>query len=547
MAKRMSRSMKRAMKVRGGFAPLAPLKAPRKFLAPRTKVSTKKPPMKNISDKAAKKELEPRTHVQRGAERVTMKKTNTSKDTEKDQVIREKRSVKTDKRTDRPPTIGFTLGPGKRPEPATGAALYTKDAMLPIGSILTSEVKLGSSAAPPSSVAQRQTMRVYQASGQFGSDTLQKAPSHQQRTVGINQCMSLLIPAALPAAFERRMAVMKYPSYGGSVGGNDTAYQMFDNTAKSQTSTSTFAATTGTERSTYMPFNILSDLQITSLNESLGCTVDIKCVQLNRDIPNSYAIEKSVLEPKRILDACFNTMPTNYRVAAPSAQQGKATNSQQIYGEISPTGDDFFTGSYQVVTMADKPIYNAPVFQDYFNVVHSARFKVGAGNSRRSIYNQFYSKCWQKQGNYATMKEDGNLNTYSREQYFYLITVQGDKVPYYKATRSGNVNTPVTSRLWDTGSCPVFFTLKQTMDYTFYAGKDWNAGTTTGGLWYRRNYLKVDRESNVSQVHDVIPSNIVSSEAEIITNASTGPVIKYIVPVSTDKHIIGAQIKTNPS
>lgn len=473
--------------------------------------------------------------IRRGDSQITMAVLQEGFEYSRRKLIGEKRDVTYSPGVGSEPNA-FPLVAGSQPR-MSGSDMWTGEKRLPQSACLRSKLTIGSPRSLPSkSVAQEAKMDIYSAQGTFNGEYT-KAVSMLARSTGINATYNKLIPLELPAEYYRRILVSDYPSYSGSNSRETSALSMFDLPSKNQTGNSDFTQGEGLTRSTYFPMKKRAKLEITSLNTYLPMKVTVKLVQLKKggDGTNSVAVL-----PYSKISNVLADVPANHRIATGASTAHGTVTNQKVYGDSGQTASDWY-GSYDWLGRTGHSFHNHINFDDEFNCIWSAKYTVQPGGTRMIDLENTLSFCPQRSGNYADV---AGANFFTQEQIFALVEVKGIPTPFYKVKKASNAPGPVTSRVWGRSlSCPANFTTKLDMGLSLYTSKDWRAnGNIAGGIYYRKNYLIQQGETNVSEPIVVTATGdygganqLFDSEAQFA--ADTSQSVGYITPVMSPEGV----------
>lgn len=422
----------------------------------------------------------------------------------------------------------------------TNSDMWDSGKRLPQSAMLVSEVTIGSKRiVPPKAVAQSCKMQIYRAQGVFAG-AYEKAASMHMAQTGINQTFCKLIPLELPAQYYRRIIVSDYPSQPGSNSRSNAALTMFDLPAVLQTANETFAHKPA-QYSTYFPMKKTAKFECTNLNVNFPIKAKVTFVQLKNASTQGSGLNV-IQSPSNAVNNVLADMPVQHRGsdATAFAKSGIVGSSHKIYADGGQVGT--FEGSYDWTMRSRYDFKRQPNYKDHFREVWSANYTIAPGGTRKIDFDNYFSLCPQHAGDYAQVNID---NAYTRDQIFALVQVEGVATPYYKVEKASTAAGPVTRRLWGRAqTCPSSFTTRMTMDLEMYVQKSLLANTDqAGGLYYRRNYLKLSGESNTSEQNYCDRNKIFHSDESF--EASTGQTFGFIVPVESQKVMRGVDVRFN--
>lgn len=425
--------------------------------------------------------------------------------------------------------------PGSGGGSKEGYGLFNKMS-LPEGSTLVSKITLGKNALPSKAIATEAEACVYSSEINAPGNTLMTAPAFQLSSVGINETQNALIPVQFADEAYMRMSLMQdFTKHASRTPTVDQIGRMYDSPTGSGEHSGVEPYSGGKGRMTYVPFRTKADWTFTNVNRTLACDLKVHIVQLKRE--GEYPDTKPLtIDPWRPMLDCLTRMPDNNKInTTVGTALARAGITHECWGYTTAEFADY-VGRYSAKTVTGYPLSSSPVFEDRFNVLKTLKFNVSAGCSRKIELTNHINRCYTKFGTAATIMGD-DVNSGLDTRMFLLVEISGQKnVPFYKATYNSETTPP--TREWslaDSAPCDYYMELDQHVAYGIETRlREHHA---QGGLPYKRSFISVENESNVSEVFHT--DNIVDDESHITSSNTQG----YIVPVSQDKLIIGQQMR----
>lgn len=421
----------------------------------------------------------------------------------------------------------------------SNASLWRSQRALPVGSTVQETLKLGKPSVPtgrgfnPVKVV---TFRSDQKSAAAFNKNLYKSPAFQAKGVGVNEIHTKLIPIQQQETQARRCSLMYHPNVSSSYSVQDTRIKAFWDTP---TNDGDPQSDVPGARTSYFPYNLSAKFRYVNLNEVLLSKVRISVVQLCG--PNTGMAQAELsYSPQANLNRCTQSMPPESLVSAEmvpllaNAYDGQPTSGDQMEWGYTPAEFAVKIGSYD--GYFKKSIKTAPAYKEQFHEVYNTGFiTVGAGSAYAFDIDHHINRNFSALGN---LDRVDTPNTYAPTALFLLVETKGrGSTEFYKATRTTGA-TPELSRLFSSGTGPVSYGTELTTSLEFTTQDQPVTQTVQAdisGLPYKKSYMKIDNEVNVSSIINVPFSQIVSSETEILPDTK-----RYIVPVVKSSNLQGS-------
>jgi len=256
--------------------------------------------------------------------------------------------------------------------------------------------------------------------------------------------------------------------------------------------------------------------------------------------------DKRYIDPKASLRVALSAMPANNKVDNDfAALAGEATTNHKIWGFNNPECEKFI-GAYTGETVFPYTLQSSPLFGDSFHVIKSLNFNVGPGSTRELNLRRFGSTCFQKMGDLDSItgsSVEQRMNLSPQERIFVLVEVKGARNQAYYRYNNDTSLTELEKRTWSVAkSAPVQFTHNLEMSVELPLKQNINTDSTLqGGIVYKKNYMKITNESNVSETVHQPYDSIYQDEFEIPLEQDG-----YIFPVATDIKMTSARPRTRP-
>ncbi len=549
-ASRRLRGRARSLKVRGGFAPTAFMRAPKpkdgfKSFRREGRGDVDIPKIKKLLFSNPKKRRSKNVEFSEAVqfENATEKETIVTEEREVEyapilsnrglyQVLQAVGNIAQRTRTKGGSPNKIPPSGGGKSE---GFGLFSKKS-LPEGSTLVSKITLGRNAFPSKAIATEAKARVY-GSEQMESNLLRTSPAFSQRFVGIGETSNMLIPMQFADDAYLRMSMMQYFSRGASnTVSNTMIADMYDApTTPSPITSATYSG--GYGRRTYVPFRTESQFTITNVNRTLPMKARIHIVQLKNEGSNSDT-SPLILNPANVMNGCLDSMPTNNKIdtaVTEHAMRQTGSLSHVVWG-LTSTEFASATGNYEAKTATGFPISSSPVFEERFNVLKTLNFNVAAGSSRRVELINHINRCYTRFGKMSAIMS-GSINSGLNTRLFLLVEAHGQPdTPFYRAVRTGDNTEP--TREWATAkSAPANFYMELDMDCVWPIETSLYRGSSSGGITYKRSFIDVSNETAVDKTFHT--TDIIESESDLSATVTSG----YIVPVTSEKEVVGMQVR----
>ena len=357
----------------------------------------------------------------------------------------------------------------------------------------------------------------------------------------------------MPELGMRRMSLMRNWNYASSHLPTDAELEAAYNTPSKDgfdTDASSGVILGGVGRKTYVPNNQYASYSVTNLNKLLNMSVKMSLVQLKGSrtlyVSGAGVDNKRYIDPKAALRVALAAMPANNKVDNDfAALAGEATTNHKIWGFTNSECEKFI-GAYTGETVFPYTLQSSPLFGDNFHVIKSINFNVGPGSTRQLNLRRFGSTCFQKMGNLDSItgsQPEQHMNWSPQERIFVLVEVKGAPNQSYYRYYNDPALTEQEKRTWSVAkSAPVQFTHSLKMDVELPLKQNINTDDTSqGGIVYKKNYMKITNESNVSATVHQPYDSIYQDEFEIPLEQDG-----YIFPVATDIKMTSARPRVRP-
>jgi hypothetical protein len=437
----------------------------------------------------------------------------------------------------------------------SGGSLF-KRYQLPPGSKLSSTISLGRRAFPPNSVAQPAKATIFKSEFKAGTGDLVKGEAFRAKTVGFNRVLNVLVPLQMPELGMRRMSIMQNWNYASSHAPTDSELQAaYDTPSKDgfDKDDSTLISG-GIGRKTYVPNNQYASYSVTNLNKLLNMSIKLSLVQLKgirgMYLNNSNIINLRYINPITALGTVLEAMPANNKVdSAFTAHSGVANTNHKIWGFGAEECEEFI-GAYTAETVTPYTLQSSPTFEDNFHVIKSLNFNIGPGSTRELNLNRFGSTCYQNMGDFnqvtpSSSQLDHRMNFSPRERIFVLVEIKGAPNQSYYRYLNITGQTEKDKRTWSVAkSAPVQFSHKLDMHVELPLKQDINtvsydaSAGKLGGVVYKKNYMKITNETNVSATVHQPYDNIYPDETAIAAGTDG-----YIFPIATNLEMSSSQVR----
>ncbi len=297
---------------------------------------------------------------------------------------------------------------------------------------------------------------------------------------------------------------------------------------------------------------MLAKLRYVNLNEVLTSSIRISIVQMKG--PNSYGSNSDAAAtyfPRNVLDIALDAMPPADKISSGAtthlsnayASTNSGEGSQYAYGY---TSSEFSTkiGSYDYKVR--KSIKSSPRFKECFHEVYNTGWvNVGAGSAFEQNLTHHINRNFSALGNLDEIKAH---NTWTAPAMFMLCEVKGRKdTEYYECSKGIEPLHPALARTFSSGTGPVTFgwEFESAIEFTSVDQPITQLVVdNVSGLPYKKSYIKVENEINVSEIVNQPFARIVASEAEVPAPTTEEPLsTRIIVPVVKSSNIQGSQVR----
>lgn len=515
--------------------------------------------LKKQADTAVRKGVEyTKTEALKYAERKT------------EEIIEEVRKARSKGgRTDQGEGSGFGGTGTAKKRTMSGSSLF-RNPVLPLGTTMTSHIKMGRDAMPKSSVASTVVIPAYSSEGSIitdatiGSTDLRKSETGLLKRSSINQTYNELIPLCIPNLMERRLCLSQALTHTGSVAKTFTHVEdAFDQPV---IDASDKEAENDMILNKYVPMNIRNVLTFQNVNKVLPCTVKLTFVQLkladgtpNQDdnpqpllATNIGAAAARVLEKVVSFDQSHYQMPTGTDIGPGTSFNKGALNMRwptitgsnaEVWG-VNPS-DGYHSICW--ATRAGRSFKNCSAFEQNFNVLKTSTFKIGAGNSLEVDFKCHYNKCFNKIGNAGQMATNNTFASgadyYSQEQCLVLMEITGQPGQSFYEYQVGSAVNNIT-RTWATGHSSANVSFKMKTYYELPIKTDIDAD----GLYdnpqitvFSRDYVDFPATKEVGMAP-------IPQLDQLETEEPTTPVVNtrmYIQPVESASVTSGSGVRTS--
>lgn len=428
----------------------------------------------------------------------------------------------------------------------SNASLWRSQRALPVGCTVKETVRLGRPAIPYGRGFNPVKITTYKSS-QRGDSTsghdLFNAPAFRNANCGINEIWTSLVPIEPSEVNMRRMSLLTYPTIASSANvSNAKVIDFWDSPTDAAATPDRRGA-----RSSYFPFDLGASYRYSNLNEVLNSSVRISILQMKGPNPALSPTNSQVYHPVQHLQEVLTAMPYTDQVSATGVGSTITAQKSNAYAD-EPSSGSQKQWSYTDTEFADKQgaykfymrksIKSSPRFKENFNEVYNTGFvTVGAGSNYVLDLTHHINRNFSQLGNFT---EVNYANSWTTPALFMLIEVKGrPSTTYYAATK--DAGGAITKRTFSSGTGPVAFgqAFETSMEFTTTDQPFSQASNPPlSGLPYKKSYLTVDNQVNVSEIINQPYDEIVDTETSISANQT-----RVIVPVVKSSQIQGSGIR----
>lgn len=437
----------------------------------------------------------------------------------------------------------------------TTASLWRSQRGLPVGSTITETCRIGRPSIPRGRGFNPVKVTTYKSDQRSTSGTghqLEKAPAFKAKNVGINEIYTKLIPLEPSEINMRRLSLMFHPNYLASHQTSDTRIREFwDSPTLGDDDLQPTAQVAGA-RSSYFPFDLSAKLRYVNLNEVLTSKIKITIVQLKG--PNTYGQTTNAAQtyfPREELNIALDAMPPQDKISSEASPLkanaygtdagGGDAGTQHCWGYNSSEFVNKY-GSYDFYSR--KSIKTSPRYSDSFNEIYSTGFvNVGAGSAYVLENLHHINRNFTKLGN---LNKVSAQNSWTSPALYMLCEVKGrPSTEYYRAIKKSSA--PL-ERLFSSGTGPVAFGWEFETGFEFTSVDQPITESVTAnleGLPYKKSYMLIDNEIDVSEIINEPYSTIVAAESDIPEPVGpSGEESRIIVPVIKSTNMQGSTIRS---